>query len=234
MHLTSGLLSTVPGIDHGFGMIGEEIPARYQSTWKDLRARWKQVHGNSFSEITAVGQECGEVDAVYSRLPGIPIAIMTADCVPILMSRRDGTAAAAIHAGWRGTRSGIIEKLWQHFRSEGERPADWVAAVGPAIGPCCYEVSEELAQDFSDHFAALGGDEGPKLAVPRSRHLDLPAIHAEGLRRLGLSEVELLRACTKCLRSGTLEPDGAERFLLHSYRREGGGTRQFSVISIRG
>ena len=229
MHLSSGLLSTLPGIDHAFGINGEEIPARYQAAWQENKARWKQVHGNGFAEIVGAGQDCGEVDAVYSRFSGVPVAVMTADCVPILMSRRDGGAVAAIHAGWRGTRSGIVEELWRKLRSEGENPAHWVAAIGPSIGPCCYEVSEELAADFSKTFSKLGDN----LAVPSFRHLDLPAIQAETLRRLGLSEVELSRACTKCSRSLPLSSGQEERFLLHSYRREGGGTRQFSVISIR-
>ncbi len=154
---------------------------------------------------------------------GVPIGIVTADCVPILMARRSGGAVAAIHAGWRGTRARILNVLWERLKQDGENPRDWCAAIGPAIGPCCYEVSEDLAQAFSSEFSWVGKN----IAVPRERILDLPAINAAELREIGLEQVDLIRACTRC--SGNpAHPD------FHSYRREGGGTRQYSLIGIVG
>ena len=96
----------------------------------------------------------------------------------------------------------------------------WRAAVGPAIGPCCYEVSPEIAADFARAFASMGD----AVAVPAERRLDLPAINAWQLRDAGIGAVELLRACTRC----ALDADGTP--LYASYRREGRGLQQRSVI----
>ena len=145
---------------------------------------------------------------------------MTADCIPVLMANKRGTCIAAIHAGWRGTRAHTLIHLWNELRIRKEHPRDWVAAIGPAIGPCCYEVSEELAEDFYDEFKYL--DPSGRLAVPTSRRLDLQSINAAELRKIGLAEVEILPYCTRC----SVAP------LFHSYRREGGGTRQWSIIRI--
>jgi copper oxidase (laccase) domain-containing protein len=93
--------------------------------------------------------------------------------------------------------------------ARGEDPAQWIAAIGPAIGPCCYEVSEELAREFGS---------------PQTRMLDLPALNAAQLRAAGIGEVELLRACTRC----SLDERGTP--LYASYRREGRGLQQRSVI----
>lgn len=114
-----------------------------------------------------------------------------------------------------GTRSRILRELWRVLLSRGESPSEWVASIGPAIGPCCYEVSEDLAADFAQAFA-----------IPRNRTLDLPALNQAELLDIGVSEVELLRACTRC--SGI---PGDETY--HSFRREGGGKRQYSYISIK-
>jgi YfiH family protein len=222
--LLSDVLARVAGVEHEFG--GLDLPWNPERfpTWEKRKPRWKQVHGVAAAEATIAG-ECGEVDALYTFASGSPIAVVTADCVPVLLARRDGAAVAAVHAGWRGTRAGILRALWQKLSARGERPADWVAAVGPSIGPCCYEVSEELAADFARDFGWVGAaGDGETGAVPRHRHLDLPAINAAELQRLGFAEVDLLRACTKC----SVNAEGGSKF--HSYRREGGGTRQFSMI----
>jgi YfiH family protein len=217
--IQSELLLSVPGIVHGFGTLNEPFPSavsdRLQSLggWEKLKPQWKQVHGSQFAEVESPGHVSGDVDALVTEKPLTPIAVVTADCVPVLLAERSGRRVAAIHAGWRGTLDRICEKI-PHFT--GSR---WTAAVGPAIGSCCYEVSQELALQFEEKFADLG----PGVAVPKPRYLDLPGINAGVLRRQGV-KVEMIRACTKCGK----DQDGKPRF--HSYRREGGGTRQFSAI----
>lgn len=210
----SQLLSKIPGIVHGFGTADEPVLAELLPAWNALKPKWSQVHKADVAHVTYAHQNCGEVDAFWTSEPGLPVAVVTADCVPILLARKDGKAVAAVHAGWRGTRAHILSVLWEKLRAKGEWPSEWVAAVGPAIGPCCYEVSEEIAQDFAQEFESFG----EKLAVPRHRILDLPAINAKELERIGVAEVDLLRHCTRC----------GEGF--HSYRREGAGTRQYSMI----
>jgi YfiH family protein len=218
----SKLLLQVPGLLHGFGTKAEPIPAEILPIWNEKKPQWKQVHGAAVAHVIATNQACGEVDAVWTKTPGAPISVITADCVPVILARKDGKAAATVHAGWRGTRAHILSVLWEKLRAEGESPADWVAAIGPAISPCCYEVSEELADDFKREFGSYGKD----LAVPRHRILDLQAINAEELKKIGLKDVEILRYCTRCALEGA---DHA----FHSYRREGGGTRQYSMALIK-
>lgn len=205
------------GVHHGFGTRAEPFPPELAALWKQKQPQWVQTHGAASAEVTQAAQSCGEVDALFTRVAAQPIAVVTADCVPLLLARRDGGAVAAIHAGWRGTRAEIARQLAARLTASGERMKDWVAAVGPAIGPCCYEVSPEIAQEFSRAFG--------QAAVPKPRYLDLPAINRAQLLAAGVSEVELLRACTRCALGAEGQP------IFHSYRREGGGTRQYSVIA---
>jgi len=216
----SRLLDEIGSIDYAFGTSSKPIPAPFENEWEKLKPDWKQIHGTSCAEAIGPRATLGEVDSVFTRARGTPIAVVTADCVPILLARRDGRAVAAVHAGWRGTRRRIARLL---FETLGEKPEDWVGVIGPAIGPCCYEVSEELAADFAEFFA----EHGKSLAVPRYRILDLSAIGAAELKAMGLRDVEVIRECTRC----TVLPDGSPKY--RSYRREGGGTRQWSLIRIK-
>ena len=99
------------------------------------------------------GEPC-KGDASITNRPGLLLAIQTADCVPILLVDPKKRAIAAIHAGWRGTLARIaaktIGKMQMHF---GTNPRDLLAAIGPSIGPCCYEVGTEVATQFLSQFA---------------------------------------------------------------------------------
>jgi YfiH family protein len=220
MALSISSLDSIPGVCHGFGTRLEPLPEIFRDLWDERHMSWKQVHGTSVVEVRSPRQDCGEADAFFTRQPGIPLAVITADCVPILLARKAGGAVAAVHAGWRGTQARALRTLWEKLRSLGEDPADWVAGVGPAIGPCCYEVSPDLAEEFRLEFQSFG--EG--LAVPYPRRLDLPSINEAELKDIGLGGVEVLRACTRC--SGTGE--GPQFF---SYRRNGFKNWQWSVIA---
>lgn len=217
--MRSGVMISIQGVSHSFGSRSEHVALEFQPYW-DRSPVKRQVHGSAVAEITMPGQQCGEVDAVFTRKPGIPISVITADCVPILLARKDGKACAAIHAGWRGTRAEIIKTTWQAID---EDPAEWVAAIGPCIGPCCYEVSEELIRDFQSHFLGI-----PKSVIsPRPRILDLRAINSAQLSALGITEIDVLPYCTKCARN----EQGLSLF--HSYRRDKVAHRQYSIIMIR-
>jgi YfiH family protein len=222
MHITSKVLSSIPGIKHGFGTRSEPVPSTLDPEWSNAHPSWKQVHGVRFQEVTDSHQQCGEIDALFTRRRGIPIAIVTADCVPVLLAKKDGSAAAAIHAGWRGTLAGAVRQTWKHFADDGEKASNWVAAIGPAIGPCCYEVSEELIQEFREKKSTLPGD----LISPSFRKLDLPAIHETELRDLGYAKIDLIRMCTRC-------QGGLEHPVFHSYRRDQNKDRQYSGLVLR-
>ena len=216
--ITSTLLAQIPSVIHGFGTFNEPTPLAVAARLEAEGPKWKQTHSLSVADVTQQQQECGEVDALYTAEMEIPVGIKTADCVPILMAHRDGQGVVAIHAGWRGTRGRIVEKGWDVLRGRGDKATEWVAAIGPSIGPCCYEVSEELAQEFESEFGWFGNG----IAVPRSRILDLQGINACLLENLGLAQVDVLRHCTRC----SVDP------AFHSYRKSQGKLQgqQFSVI----
>lgn len=218
--MKSALLASIPGLEHGFGSLAEPVPADLVQQWSAGKPTWKQVHGTAIARVSQIDRSCGEVDALWSSEPNTWIGVVTADCVPILLARRDGSAVAAVHAGWRGTFARIAERTVATLNAHGELSSQWVASIGPSIRQCCFEVGEDLQQKFLSEFAGLE----PRSINPRFRHLDLAWLNRELLLRAGLSEVEILPHCTRC---ETL-PGGGHRF--HSYRREGGGTRQYSLI----
>jgi polyphenol oxidase len=123
-------------------------------------------------------------DGLWTDDPGQPILAMTADCLPIALARVAGPPAVALlHAGWRGLLAGIVrvgaETLGGPLR----------AAVGPAIGPCCYEVGEEVAEPFA---AVFGAD------VVQSRNLDLWSAAERALRASGVDDIHRIDLCTHC------------------------------------
>jgi hypothetical protein len=201
--LTHALLAAC-GVEHGFGMRGFEGPP-------GLR-RPRQVHGASAVDAAACAREpLPEADAVISREPGVPVGVVTADCVPILVASTRGDAVAAIHAGWRGLARGVVEAGIDALRHAAPG-APLCAVVGPHIGPCCYEVDAPVIEALRAPFGAALADAIAPARVGHAR-LDLAALARAALLRAGLARpcvAELPRSCTRC------EP---ERF--HSYRRDG-------------
>jgi YfiH family protein len=227
MFLTSNVLSVIPGIIHGFGTASEPVPAPFLPIWQATQPGKQQVHGIEIAEVTYPLQDCGRVDGLVTGVAGIPISVVTADCVPVLLARKSGGLVAAIHAGWRGTKGGILRALWSRLRAKGENPKNWVAAIGPAIGPCCYEVSAELAEDFVRCFPSISSER----ILARPRMLDLAAINQSELQSIGLSEIDVIRSCTRC----SVEADGTPTF--RSFRREKAAgvqssARQWSIVMI--
>ena len=115
-----------------------------------------QVHGRRVVVIrneADVPPVTTEADALISTAPGIAIAVRAADCVPLLMADPVSGAVAAVHAGWRGTAAGIAKEAVESMGREfGTKPEHLLAAIGPSIEPCCYEVGSDLV----DAFAAAG------------------------------------------------------------------------------
>jgi YfiH family protein len=137
-------------------------------------------------------------DGLWTDEPGLPLLALTADCLPIALARGngDGPALAVLHAGWRGLLDGIVDA---GVAALGGRSV--AAAIGPSIGPCCYEVREDVAAPFRARF-------GP--AVVRDGRVDLWSAAEQALREAGCVSVERLDLCTSC------RPD-----LFFSYRRDG-------------
>src|SRR5882724_3914267 len=114
----------------------------------------KQIHSDVIHLFDAAPAEVCQGDASITNRPGLLLAVQTADCVPILLVDPKKRAVAAVHAGWRGTLARIVVKaigqMQMHFKS---KPADLLAAIGPSIGGCCYEVGTEVATQFLSQFA---------------------------------------------------------------------------------
>ena len=157
---------------------------------------------------------------MLSVAEGIAACVSVADCVPVLVADPGSGVVAAVHAGWRGTLARAAAAAVAALgREAGAPPARLLAAVGPSIGPCCYEVSQDLAARFRDELGPAVVREGER---PR---VDLWRANAEVLAAAGVPEdrVELLRRCTAC-----------ERDHFFSHRRDAGRTgRQLAFIAPR-
>ena len=195
------------GIAHGFGVRGAPAPPGL------LRPR--QVHG----AVVVAAEAClppgpaPEADAVVACAPGLSVGVVTADCVPVLLVAAGGAAVAAVHAGWRGLARGVIGAgVAAVARAAGAEPREVVAAIGPHIGPCCYEVDAPVLDALA---LALGREATSSWRAVREGHamLDLGRAVRLALARAGVPEAAIgddAARCTACDR---------ERF--HSYRRDG-------------
>jgi len=220
--ITSALLESIPNVEYGFGDFHHSFPENFSyDLWIQVKPSWKQVHGNHISVFEMAKENLGDCDGIYSRKKQLPVGIVTADCVPILLARRDGTAISGLHAGWRGTFARIVDSWAKQVLKMNDDPKNWVAVLGPSISGENYEVSQELIDQFRVEF--------PKVdqLSPKNRHLDLKAINVWQLKNVGVPAIETIPLCTRTAKL----PDGHYQF--HSYRREGPGTRQYSVIMLR-
>jgi hypothetical protein len=125
--------------------------------------RLGQFHSDVIHVIDSVPAETLRGDALITRTPGLLLAVQTADCIPILLADPENRVVAAIHAGWRGTLKRIAEKTIGRMRMLfGSRPESIIAALGPGIGRCCYEVGPEVVKEFASQFdAARDWFDGP-------------------------------------------------------------------------
>ena len=159
----------------------------------------KQIH--SATALPAHPGHCGEGDAVFTREHGLALSVVTADCVPVLLAGPEGMAA--VHAGWRGIVGGVVPAT---VAAAIEKPEEWTAWIGPAIGPCCYEVGEDVAAQVVAASHAGVAAPGPG----KRPYLDLQAAVRHQLEAVGLGEVLAISHCTRC-----------DERRLWSYRREG-------------
>ena len=184
-----------------------------------------QVHGKSVF-IAGEGSHDGvEADAIITDTPGLPIGVLTADCLPILLFDPQVGAAAAVHAGWRGTVKGVaVEAVIQMERELGADAERIVAAFGPHIAPCCYKVGAEVIDSFTETFGDMEGKMVYGEAEDGDRWFDLARANREALMSVGVKDEHMVFdfACTSC--------DEAHLF---SHRRDKGLTgRQLSFIIV--
>jgi polyphenol oxidase len=164
----------------------------------------RQVHAATVNRAAA-GERSKDGDGLWTDEPDLPMLAFSADCLPIALARLNGTAGLALlHAGRLGLLEGIVQAGVAALRGR------IAAIVGPAIGPCCYEVGEEIAAAYRARF-------GPD--VLQGRNLDLWTAAERVLREAGVDAVERLDVCTAC---------DADRFFSH--RRDGPVTGRQGVI----
>ena len=111
----------------------------------DQWATVEQVHGSNVVRVCQSGEE-SEADAIWTTIPGLPVAIFTADCFGVILLAEKAVGVA--HAGWRGARAGVVQALRDEMSASGHTPVR--AAIGPGIGSCCFEVGSEVVVEFPD------------------------------------------------------------------------------------
>jgi len=213
----------------------------------------RQIHSDIVQVVNSASSElAGDApkgDALLTNEPGFLLLVQTADCVPILLADKKRRAIAAIHAGWRGTLQRIAEKALGRMQMEfGTRPKDVIAALGPGIGQCCFEVGPEVVVEFAAKFTEANewfkgpfdslarGDNDPnwlpwltmrppghQLPEPRA-HLDLIAANRAILINAGIlpGNISSSGFCTACRTD-----------LFFSYRGERVTGRMMAAIGIR-
>lgn len=188
-------------LEHGFG-------SAHSVDWNsetDL-VSLSQIHSDICVFASGGAGRIGRGDALVTVTPGLRIGVRTADCVPVLLVDPVRRAVAAVHAGWRGTAQAISAKVVARMREGvGSSPGSLVAAIGPGIGPCCYEVGPEVASQFGEWFPE-------RHDLDRQTRIDLAEANRRQLLRSGLrpDSVCRLELCTCC--------SGGE---FHSWRRNG-------------
>jgi polyphenol oxidase len=178
----------------------------------DSLVRMRQVHCTDVFEARRENgvpySDWPEADIAVTDDPSVALSVRAADCVPFLLADRRSSAVAAVHAGWKGTAGGAAIAALQSLMSRYHtRPADVIAAVGPSIGPCCYEVGAELAGHFSSH-----ADAPAWFSRGEKPHLNLWRATRDQLARAGVP-AEQIHVCALC----TFDHPA----LFHSYRRDG-------------
>ena len=169
-----------------------------------------QVHGTRVTEahptgVVTPGTEYVQCDGLWTAEPGQGLMLVTADCLPIALARTDGTRLVVLHAGWRGLLAGIADAGVAAAHGES------VAVIGPGIGPCCYEVGEEVAAPFRERFDDDVAPDG---------HLDLPLAAERALEAAGVTRVDRVGGCTAC------DPE-----TYFSHRRDRGVTGRQGVVA---
>jgi YfiH family protein len=222
--VTSQNLSGIGRVVHGFlskNFIGNIGEAAHCSGLERIYTI-KQVHSNIVFLLNdgLTKEKSREGDAIVTSMRNLGVGIYTADCVPLLLVDGEAKVVAAVHAGWRGTLSGIVNRTVKRIeRDFGILSSKISAAIGPSIGMCCFEVGEEVAVRFMNKYD--GWSEFLYKKNDSKYFIDLRMANVRNLLDAGVANFEVVNICTKCNKD------------FHSYRREGKGVgRQLSFIGL--
>lgn len=175
-----------------------------------------QTHSLNVAVASGLCDRFPDTDALVTFVPGVPIGVKTADCVPILLYAPDVEGVAAIHAGWKGSLGGIVDNTLDLLESHGAVLSEMIVAFGPSISMARYEVGQELADKFveSGFDTYISYPDG----VESKPHIDLQGVNMERLIRRGVTpqNIHLHKGCTY----GSVNSDG--NYIYMSHRRSGG------------
>jgi YfiH family protein len=227
-HLTFAPLSAIPFVTHALttrehnfaahGITMTELDVAVRTLQSMTIVLPRQQHGNKVITINRYHLPYTlQCDALVTRLPGRPIAIQVADCVPVFLAETKQRAVALAHAGWRGVVGQIVPAtVAELVRVAGGSLQDVTAVIGPCIGPCSFEVKNDMAGQFNSKYVR---------ATPEGTlFVDLPQCLADQLRDAGVPEanIHLSGLCTVC------RPD-----LFYSCRRDGGKGRMLAMMMVK-
>ena len=190
-----------------------------------------QVHSGNVVQIVDAesNPDLSGVDALVTDLSAVPLLLHFADCVPVMIYERKKKILAIAHAGWRGTAQAIVKNSVEHLVSLGGDPAFMIAAVGPAIGTCCYPTGDDVVEKLLNTVAPEQvSDPGRALIAAKlvvrgadgSVRPNLKAFNALQLLQVGVAEVDVSDLCTAC------RPE-----LFYSHRQSGGTTGRQGAIA---
>jgi YfiH family protein len=219
--------------------VGDD-PAAVQRNWQRVTAAvgggmrfvtMSQVHGADIATVEDTTRDVGAADAMVSCATSVALGVLTADCVPVLLVAPRERVVAAVHAGWRGTLAGIAARTLRHLREHYGVAAPAVrAALGPAIGACCYEVDATVADALEQRWGTLHQAiyRGAPTAAAKA-HVDLRRVNRAQLVAAGMRSDAIVEVgpCTRCA--------ATEYFSYRGAARAGGADtgRQLSCIGWR-
>ena len=225
--LTCPAFDRFTGIRHGFSIRGV-TPS--DGAWPFPPAHsGEQVHGAQIACVSGTpgsdalrygDNRIAGVDALITNSAETPIAVRSADCMPILLADSETGAIAAVHAGWRGTAKRILERTIDELQKNfGAKPENIYAALGPAIGPCCFKVRADVIDAFQKLGHPVSGYTQPK--SEESWMLDLRGLNEHQLIEKGVPPLHIFTVggCTAC------HPGDYP-----SYRRDGSSSERINAI----
>jgi YfiH family protein len=206
------------------------VPGREHGHLNDLSrvldlnlVHMRQVHETKIEVVTQPLDDPPICDGLATDREGLGLVVRTADCVPLLMWDEKQNVVAAVHAGWRGTLAEVVPRAVNSLEERfGSRPDTIHVAMGPSIGPCCYEVGDEVVGAFAERFT--GWENWFVSRSGQRKHLDLIEANRRQLTDSGVrsEQVYAARLCTCC-----------NNELFYSYRKEGKGVgRLMGIVGV--
>jgi YfiH family protein len=229
-----GGVSRGPFASLNFSYLAGDSPDAVRANWRRLQACFPrgvefvqvhQVHGNRVQMVDADSRGVTAVgDGMVSAAPDIILGIMTADCVPILLMDEQAGVVGALHAGWRGVIADIAAAGVNAMAALGARRERIEAALGPAIGACCFEVDAALAKRFEAEIPRAGRH--VRQVGAAKAFIDLKGLVRDQLSRAGLpaAAVSDVAICTRC---------ASDQFFSRRAARGGATGLQLSFIGLR-